>query len=82
MNGQERPTAQCIRVDVSSEEPRASAAPASRHWHYREDPRWIDGVRIEPCLCGGRIVAFLGHDLTEIVAVHNATDQHQAWRAR
>lgn len=79
MNGQERPTASCIRVDVSPGEPRASAAPASRHWVYREDPRWVDGHRIESCACGGELLQYLGESIPDVVVLHNLTGEHQAW---
>jgi hypothetical protein len=38
-------------------------------------------LRVETCVCGGRIVQLEGDEIPRVVERHNATVQHMAWRA-
>lgn len=46
------------------------------------DPRWDAGFRVEPCVCGGTLVAYLGDDIREVVEAHNGSLIHLQWRAK
>jgi hypothetical protein len=85
MTERERSTARFGgRFDLSPTGSRASASPAPNltRQRIREDERWVQGVRSEPCSCGGTIVQYLGETPADLVRVHNATPEHQAWRHR
>lgn len=76
----ERPTTVLAPRDVSVVPDRASAAAggvrvseAELWWAYA-----TAAPRVEPCLCGGLIVADAG-DPTSAVRIHNATLRHTAW---
>jgi hypothetical protein len=83
VNERERPTAPGSR-DVSAVlvvRPPFPRLPLY-DWFYRDDPRWEGGVRVEDCACGGRLVLYLGEQLPTVVANHNETPLHRAWRQK
>ncbi len=88
MNGREEPTSPrpestCLPAGPTTSAPRAST-PAQRFRDFivREDPRWINGTRVETCACGGLIVQYLGETIPEVVRAHNETRLHRAWSER
>lgn len=80
MNGQERPTALGVRIDVSAANRRASAAPASSEAALFQGygaPLLVTSL----CACGGVIRADPNCPGLE-VREHNETPLHLAWRKR
>lgn len=88
MKGQERPTARIRRVDVSARSG-ASAAPADPEERlFRAYGRLQPGQvglfrvgRVERCVCGGTIELTDNARIDQVVAAHNESALHQAWRA-
>lgn len=85
MNGLERPTPTVHRIDVSAYHPRSSAAPVTERDLFRGyavTPPAARVRRVEPCACGVSIIQISGEKVADVVARHNESPEHLAWRYR
>ena len=90
MTEQALPTASIHRVDVNPGGKRASAAPVTEALLFRGygvlQPgqqgifRVVDRQEMS-CACGGTIVRLGGQAVEDVVAAHNESALHRAWRA-